>query len=155
MSFNDVVKEVQKRIQKSTQNSPVNSQDAAKIWQLDKINDYRDKHAILVAPTGYGKTEFAFLWGSGEKFFYTLPLRAAVNQIFERAKAIFGEQKVGLLHSDADVYLLGDGGEGQANLKAYDLARQLAYPALISTGDQFFPYALRPPGYEKIYAPRD
>jgi CRISPR-associated endonuclease/helicase Cas3 len=152
MSFNDVVKEVQKRIQKSTQNSPVNSQDAAKIWQLDKINDYRDKHAILVAPTGYGKTEFAFLWGSGEKFFYTLPLRAAVNQIFERAKAIFGEQKVGLLHSDADVYLLGDGGEGQANLKAYDLARQLAYPALISTGDQFFPYALRPPGYEKIYA---
>lgn len=23
---------------------------------------------------------------------------------------------------------------------------------IVSTGDQFFPYALRPPGYEKIYA---
>jgi len=79
-------------------------------------------------------------------------LRAAVNQIYGRAKAIFGEDKAGLLHSDADVFLLGDGGEEQANLKAYDLARQLAFPVIISTGDQFFPYALRPPGYEKIYA---
>jgi len=121
-------------------------------WQIDKIDACKDKNLILIAPTGYGKTEYAFLWGSGEKFFYTLPLRAAVNQIYERAKELFGDGKVGLLHSDADVFLLGDGGEGQASMKAYDLARQLAFPAIISTGDQFFPYALRPPGYEKIYA---
>ncbi len=122
------------------------------IWQLQALEGLQDKSVVLVAPTGYGKTEFAFLWASGEKFFYTLPLRAAVNQIFGRAKRIFGDDKVGLLHSDADVYLLGDGGEAQASLKSYDLARQLAYPVLVSTGDQFFPYALRPPGYEKIYA---
>ncbi len=126
------------------------------LWQLEKFACLKDKNVILVAPTGYGKTEFAFLWSNGEKLIYTLPIRAAVNQIFERAKEIFKDQssdeKVGLLHSDADVYLLGEGGEAQANLKAYDLARQLAYPVLISTGDQFFPYALRPPGYEKIYA---
>lgn len=126
------------------------------IWQLQALEGLQDKNVILVAPTGYGKTEFAFLWSNGEKFFYTLPLRAAVNQIFERAKEIFRDasldEKVGLLHSDADVYLFGDGGEAQANLKAYDLARQLGFPAMISTGDQFFPYALRPPGYEKIYA---
>jgi CRISPR-associated endonuclease/helicase Cas3 len=121
-------------------------------WQIGKIDAYKNKNLILIAPTGYGKTEYAFLWGSGEKFFYTLPLRAAVNQIYERAKELFGDGKVGLLHSDADVFLLGDGGEGQASMKAYDLARQLAFPAIISTGDQFFPYALRPPGYEKIYA---
>jgi len=130
----------------------IKASDEGSIWQFSKLKDRHDKNIVLIAPTGYGKTEFAFLWGSDEKLFYTLPLRAAVNQIYQRAKAIFGDGKAGLLHSDADVFLLGDGGEGQANLKAYDLARQLAFPVLISTGDQFFPYALRPPGYEKIYA---
>ncbi|MBC7365014.1 MAG: CRISPR-associated helicase Cas3', partial [Candidatus Aminicenantes bacterium] len=122
------------------------------IWQLQYIRDLKDKNIILIAPTGYGKTEFAFLWGSNEKFIYTLPLRAAVNQIYDRAVEMFGQEKTGLLHSDTDVYLLGDGGEAQTAIRAYDLARQLAYPVLISTGDQFFPYALRPPIYEKIYA---
>jgi CRISPR-associated endonuclease/helicase Cas3 len=130
----------------------VPSIDEHSIWQLSKIDEYKDKNLILIAPTGYGKTEFAFLWGSDKKFVYTLPLRSAVNQIYRRSQDLFGEDKTGLLHSDADVFLLGDGGESQQNLKTYDLARQLAYPAIISTGDQFFPYALRPPGYEKIYA---
>jgi len=130
----------------------VPSIDEHSIWQLKKIDEYKDKNLILIAPTGYGKTEFAFLWGSDKKFVYTLPLRSAVNQIYKRAQELFGEKKTGLLHSDADIFLLGDGGESQQNSKTYDLARQLAYPAIISTGDQFFPYALRPPGYEKIYA---
>jgi CRISPR-associated endonuclease/helicase Cas3 len=146
--FNDAIDKVKAEIAKKTESQT----QAENIWQLDKIYDCKDKNIVLIAPTGYGKTEFAFLWGSNEKLFYTLPLRAAVNQIYQRAKAIFGDGKAGLLHSDADVFLLGDGGEGQANLKAYDLARQLAFPVIISTGDQFFPYALRPPGYEKIYA---
>lgn len=137
---------IKKIIGKLANNEPI------KIWQLEKIDDYKNKNLILITPTGYGKTEFAFLWGSGEKFLYTLPLRAAVNDIYKRASDLIGEDKTGILHSDADIYLLGDGGENQTNMKAYDLARQLAYPSIISTGDQFFPYALRPPNYEKIYA---
>jgi CRISPR-associated endonuclease/helicase Cas3 len=125
-------------------------------WQSKLAKDYNDKNVVLIAPTGYGKTEYSFLWSKGEKFFYTLPLRTAVDQIYNRARYIFDDnneraQRTGIIHSDADVFLLGDGGESE-NIKLYELAKQLSFPVNISTGDQFFPYALRPPGYEKIYA---
>ncbi|MEM4722089.1 MAG: CRISPR-associated endonuclease Cas3'', partial [Candidatus Methanomethylicaceae archaeon] len=117
VSLNVIKQNVKSRIEEKAKTI-----DAKSIWQLEKLEqpeDLRDKNVVLVAPTGYGKTEFAFLWSSSEKFFYTLPLRAAVNQIFERAKQIFQDQsddeKVGLLHSDADIYLLGDGGEAQVS----------------------------------------
>lgn len=124
----------------------------SKIWQIQKIKDCKDKNLILIAPTGFGKTEFAFLWSADHKFVYTLPLRSAVNQIFDRGCDIFGNGKTGILHSDADVYLLEKSGDATDNTRANELARNLSYPAIIATGDQFFPYALKPPGYEKIHS---
>ncbi len=124
--------------------------DENKIWQIQKVQ--KDKNIILIAPTGYGKTEFAFLWSADKKFFYTLPLRSAVNQIYKRAKEIFGDEKTGILHSDADVYLLEKEGDIGDTSKIYELSKTLSYPSIISTGDQFFPYALRPPGFEKIFS---
>ncbi len=124
------------------------------IWQLDKVNELKNTNGILIAPTGKGKTEFAFLWAGENKFFYTLPIRAAVEQTFKRAKSIYNsnsENKVGLIHFDADVFLLKEENEENA-IKLYDNARQLAFPVNICTGDQFFPYALKPPYYEKIYS---
>ncbi|MFZ8847123.1 MAG: CRISPR-associated helicase Cas3' [Candidatus Hydrothermia bacterium] len=132
----------------------VSSKIGENAWQIDKINknpDLLNKNIILIAPTGYGKTEFAFLYSDGEKLIYTLPLRSAVNQIFQRAENIFGDDKVGLLHSDADVVILSHEGD-EEGLRTYELSRQISYPVIISTGDQFFPYALNPPTYEKIYS---
>ena len=132
----------------------INQKDEAKIWQIQTLKTKADANLILIAPTGSGKTEFALLWSNGEKLIYTLPLRSAVNQIFERAEKIFNsveQQKVGLLHSDADIYLLNSGGENE-EARIYDFSRQMSLPVLISTGDQFFPYALRFPAYEKIYS---
>lgn len=129
----------------------VKGYDPSKIWQFQCVDEFKNDNAILLAPTGMGKTEFSYLWSNGEKFFYTLPLRTAVNQIFDRTRKVFGEDKAGILHSDADVYILGEGGESES-MRIYELAKNLSYPAIVSTGDQFFPYGLRPPGYEKIFA---
>ena len=149
------IKEIEYEKIKSKLKDKFNLDDEKKIWQVKLIEEKNlsEKNVILIAPTGSGKTEFAFVWSNGHKTFYTLPLRSAVDQIFERSQKLFNDEieRVGLLHSDADVYLLGDGNETE-NLKSYHLARQLSYPFMVSTGDQFFPYALRPPSYEKIYA---
>jgi len=160
--------EIEKEIPKVELITKLSQKFGEEFWQKDLITNLKDKNVILIAPTGLGKTEFAFLWAEGEKFFYTLPLRVATNQIFDRAGNYFNESinqedpfingNVGLLHSDADLYLFDKGenvkdtsDEGEI-LKIVELSKHFSLPLNISTGDQIFPSALKYPGYEKIYA---
>ena len=142
---------IKERIAKELSDKLKDKYKESEIWQFQYVDEYKKGNTILLAPTGMGKTEFSWLWSDGVKFFYTLPLRTAVNQIFDRTKKVFGEDKAGILHSDADVYILGEGGESES-MRIYEFARQLSSAAIVSTGDQFFPYGLRPPAYEKIFA---
>lgn len=81
-------------------------------------------HTILIAPTGSGKTESAFLWlrsqlnldedASQGHVFYILPFTASINAMFERlGKKIDGDDwasenaKVGMSHGKLSAYLDG------------------------------------------------
>lgn len=124
------------------------------IWQFTILNEYKEskkQNMVLIAPTGIGKTEFAYLWSSGYKSFYTLPLRSAVNSIYMRSADVYQEKNVSLLHSDADLFLLKHDTETEGeNINRLEMSRQMAYPFQVSTGDQVFPAGLKYPGYEKI-----
>jgi CRISPR-associated endonuclease/helicase Cas3 len=68
------------------------------------------RSAILIAPTGSGKTEAALYWALGDgtapvpRLFYALPYQASMNAMFDRLKDTtrgFGEAAVGLQHGRA------------------------------------------------------
>ena len=60
--------------------------------------------ALLMAPTGSGKTEAALYWALGDgtttpaRIFYTLPYQASMNAMYDRLRHTFGDAAVGLQH---------------------------------------------------------
>jgi len=130
-----------------------------KLWQgklLDKI-DIEDS-VILVAPTGSGKTELAILWAAknNRKLIYTLPLRAALNDLFIRFKSekygYFNPHDVDILHSTAFIEYMDEEKKGKdIDLdKMLTSARLLASPVLLTTPDQIFLTSLNYYGSDKV-----
>ncbi len=67
---------------------------------------------VLIAPTGYGKTEASLFWvdknqneNLTRRVFYILPYTASINEMFKRFKNYFGENLVGMRHHRAGYFV--------------------------------------------------
>jgi CRISPR-associated endonuclease/helicase Cas3 len=120
--------------------------------------------AVLIAPTGSGKTEAALLWAcaqAGEdhpvsRLFYTLPYQASMNAMYDRLKGGFPGQ-VGLEHSRSTLALyrrfLDQDTPAQAARSAKS-ARNLAelnyFPIRVLSPYQILKAAYKLRGYESL-----
>lgn len=127
---------------------------------------HQDENVVAVAETGYGKTEAGLLWIGDNKGFFTLPLRSAINSIYDRIRnEIIREDgdisnKLAILHSDSLNEYMGRVNLDEKSLKLSDLqvldynekGRQLTLPLNICTLDQIFDVVYKYQGFESKLA---
>lgn len=124
----------------------------------------RDKHLVIVAQTGMGKTEAGLLWLGNKKGFFTLPLRVSINAMYNRITSQYNigfsrkdsegvEEATGLLHSTSLDYLLDQKEADDAALeKVHSQSREFSNKLVISTIDQILKFPFYYLGFEKEYA---
>lgn len=129
-------------------------------WEKNQLQLFCEKNAnqnmIVKAQTGMGKTEAGLLWMGNSKGFFVLPLKVAINAIYDRIrndilKKEKIQERVGLLHSDMiSCYLdRADKVEEEITTKEYaDRTKQLSMPITVATLDQLFDFVFKCGGYE-------
>src|SRR6185437_10167932 len=105
-------------------------------FQDDACHTVEDGHSVLVcAPTGSGKTvvgEFAahLALASGQKCFYTTPIKALSNQKYNDFVERYGADRVGLLTGDNSV-----NGEAPIVVMTTEVLRNMLYVGSTSLAD--------------------
>jgi len=122
-------------------------------WQLKSFQQeatrLTDKNVVLIAATGSGKTEYSMNWINGQKAFYLLGLRTAVNEMQRRFKKIFGDN-VSLLHGEIS-YILEHEDTDESYIERIETARKLCAPITVATADQIITAVFKYNGFELPY----
>ncbi|WP_300384234.1 CRISPR-associated helicase Cas3', partial [Clostridium sp.] len=119
----------------------------------------KGENIIAVAQTGMGKTEAGLLWIGNNKGFFILPIRTAINAIYDRVrKDILNNKEIGkkvaILHSSSLEYYIKNIETSNEEKEEFDLmnyhkiGKQLSIPLNISTMDQIFDFVYKYQGYE-------
>ncbi|MCX8154617.1 MAG: CRISPR-associated helicase Cas3' [Candidatus Micrarchaeota archaeon] len=117
---------------------------------------------ILIAPTGSGKSEFAFYLAKElnvDRIIYTLPIRTAIESLYERFREKYGMgNSVDLVHSTS-FFVKSELEENEYDItsslssrESYEMGKQFVKPILFTTGDQIYPATLRYPRFEVVYS---
>lgn len=128
------------------------------------VQRHQDESLVLIGQTGLGKTEAGLLWIGDNKGFFTLPLRTAINAIYERIRSGIADEKeedyqkqVGILHSDSLAVLLAEK-EKNEDIELDKLDNYLteirgwSLPLTITTLDQTFDFVYHYAGFEQKLA---
>lgn len=115
----------------------------------------RNNNIIAVAQTGMGKTEGGLLWIGDNKGFFILPLRSAINSIYDRIRTTLLNNKIidkrlAILHSNSlEYYLNNIKHDSEINMLNYhQQCKSLSIPLSISTLDQLFDFVFKYNSYE-------